>query len=123
MYVWYNVKVLRANAKGVFVTTIHAINSGIVKLAKLQRTTTVYRGVSGGVLPSEFLLPDQYGAIGGVEAAFMSTTTDRNVAMEFANRKAADGSQRPSMLFHITMGMIDKGADVEFLSQFPVEHE
>ena len=122
MYVAYN-GVLRRNEKGRYVTTLHAINSGVVKLSRLQRTATVYRGVSGGVLPASFFEPDEHGAIGGVEAAFMSTSTDRAVALEFASRRGADGQARPSMLFHIKMGMIDRGASVEFLSQFPIEHE
>ena len=79
MYVWYNVRVLRKGLKGQFVTTIHCISSAIVKMAKLQKTATVYRGVSGGVLPESFFTPDANGSVGGVEAAFMSTSTNREV--------------------------------------------
>lgn len=123
MYVIYNNRVLRFGIKGEYVTTLHTINSAILKLAKLQKTATVYRGVSGGVLPESFFQPDANGSVGGVEAGFMSTTTDRGVALEFAQRKSAAGRTRPSMLFHIKMGMVDKGASVEFLSQFPHEKE
>ena len=123
MYVHYNNRVLREAVRGEYVTTLHAINSGVVKLGRLQRATTVYRGVAGGVLPSSFFEPDEHGAVGGVEAAFMSTTTERSVALEYATRRGADGTARPSMLFHIKMGMIDRGASVSFLSQFPAENE
>ena len=123
MYVWYNNRVLRKAKRGLYVTTIHAINSAIVKLSRFQKCVTVYRGVAGGVLPDAFFTPDANGAVGGVEAAFMSTTTERTVAMDYAQRKGADGAPRPSMLFHIKMGMIDKGANVSFLSQFPSECE
>lgn len=83
----YNVRVLRKGVKGMYVTTIHCISSAIIKLARLQTTATVYRGVAGGVLPDSFFTPDEKGAIGGVEAAFMSTSTNREVAMEFARRR------------------------------------
>ena len=45
----------------------------------------VYRGMSGGTLPEEFRIPDEFGVRGGVEKAFMSTTTDRSVAMGYAS--------------------------------------
>ena len=64
-----------------YTTTLHAINSAIVKLSKLTRATTVYRGISGRVLPDEFWHPNEFGVKGGVEAAFMSTTTNREVAL------------------------------------------
>jgi hypothetical protein len=37
-----------------YVTTIHVINSAIVKLGKVIKAQSVYRGVSGRVLPSSF---------------------------------------------------------------------
>ena len=49
----------------------------------------------------------------------MSTTTDRTVAMEYASRDVTV----PSIVFQIRMGMIDKGADVSWVSQFPAEAE
>lgn len=123
MYVIYNNRILRMGIKGEYVTTLHTINSAVLKLSKLQQMATVYRGVSGGVLPDSFFTPDENGSVGGVEAGFMSTTTERAVALEFAQRRTAGGRVRPSMLFHIKMGMVDKGASVEFLSQFPHEKE
>ena len=53
-------------------TTIHAINSGILKLARKVRACTVYRGVSGVVLPQQFEQEDQFGIRGG---ASMATTS------------------------------------------------
>ena len=61
MYVWYNCRVLRKGVKGMYITTIHCISSAIVKMAKLQKTATVYRGVAGGVLPDAFFTPDENG--------------------------------------------------------------
>jgi len=42
MYVLYNNGVLRARARGKYVTTIHAINSGCLKLSRMQRACTVW---------------------------------------------------------------------------------
>ena len=111
-----------------YTTTLHVINSAIVKLKNLTRAGTVYRGISGGVLPPEFwdervwrdrrpveekasLSPSptpspspskRYGVMGGVEFAFMSTTRDRAVAVDYAGSKAAS-------VLEIRMGMIDRG--------------
>ena len=54
---------------------------------------------------------------GGVEFSFMSTTLDREVALAYARRKNS-GAQ---LVFEVQMGMIDRGADLSWLSQY--EHE
>ena len=45
------------------------INSSVVKLGKLTQAGTVYRGITGGVLPDEFWEENDYGVCGGVEAS------------------------------------------------------
>ena len=62
-------------------TTIHAINSIIVKLSPLTRITPLYRGWTGATLPEAFFKPDALGFRGGVEYGFSSTTTDRAQAV------------------------------------------
>ena len=49
----------------------------------------------------------------------MSTTTDREVALGYMRQTAKEAK----MVFEIRMGMIDRGADVSLLSQFPGEKE
>jgi len=117
MYVHYN-NTLRKQVFGEFTTTLHAINSGIVKLSKLTKATTVYRGVDR-LLPDEFWKASEDGVMGGVERAFMSTSVDRKVALGYMNQS----KQTVKILFQIRMGMIDRGADVSCLSQFPAERE
>ena len=39
---------------------------------------------SGRVLPEQFWKPNEFGVKGGIEAAFMSTTSDRAVAVQYA---------------------------------------
>ena len=63
-----------------YATTLHVINSAVIKVGKLTFAGKVYRGVSGRALPEEFWKQNQYGVRGGIEAAFMSTTLDRKVA-------------------------------------------
>lgn len=48
----------------IFLTTIHMIVSGLIKLSKLTKLgdgVTLFRGLSGRNLPKEFLKADEYG--------------------------------------------------------------
>ena len=47
--------------RGRFVTTIHSINSGILKLSNLTPVLCVYRGASGLQLPEQLELPTKFG--------------------------------------------------------------
>ena len=104
-----------------FCTTLHALNSAIIKLSRTQRAERVFRGAAGGVLPAEFWKPNEQNVRGGIELAFMSTTTDRDIALHYGG--AAGTSDKPSIVFEMQMGMIDRGAPVQWCSQFPGEAE
>ena len=105
-----------------YCTTLHAINSAVVKMGKVLKATRVYRGLLGSVLPESFLAANSWGVRGGVEYAFMSTTTDLDVARQYAGFEAA-GEPKASIVLSIQMGMIDRGADLSWLSQYPHERE
>jgi ankyrin repeat protein len=108
-----------ASCKGnTYVTTIHAINSMVVKASKLTKVGRVYRGVSGGVLPDSFWTANKYGVRGGVERSFISTTYDRAEAMRYAS-----ADDKPSVVFELQMGMIDRGCDLAWISQYKGERE
>ena len=100
-----------------YATTLHGINSAIIKLGKLTMATKVYRGISGMALPKEFWEPNGYGVRGGVESAFMSTTLEREVAMGYAS---GDRS-RMGIVIEVQQGMVNRGADISWLSQYPHE--
>ena len=102
-----------------YTTTIHAINSCIVKSAKLTAASKIYRGIAGMALPPVFWTANEFGVRGGVERAFLSTTTDRSVAMGYA---AGEGANY-GLVFEIQQGMVDRGADISWLSQYPHERE
>ena len=145
--------------QNLYPTTLHAINSAVIKLGKLMKVQKVYRGLSGKSLPKQMLKKDQHNVSGGVEVpsqrndatrvcvasvlvlpacctdafgqfpthssvvlrcpvqfAFMSTTTKKDVALHYAT-----GSKSNRMMYEIQMGMVDRGADLKWLSQY--EHE
>ena len=83
MYIHYNGLVLRRSVKGKYVTTIHAINSGIIKLSTLTPVITVYRGMSGLELPRDLEVANKFGGKLGIENSFMSTTTNQDVARHY----------------------------------------
>jgi len=100
-----------------YATTLHGINSAVIKLGKLTVATKVYRGVSGMKLPDTFWTANEFGVKGGVENGFMSTTLDRGVAMGYAK---GDGS-RPGIVIEAKQGMVNRGAEISWLSQYPHE--
>jgi len=102
-----------------YTTTLHAINSAVIKLGKLTKATKVYRGIAGMALPAEFWTPNEVGVRGGVENAFMSTTLERDVALGYAQ---GDGI-RMGIVLEAQQGMVSRGADITWLSQYAHERE
>jgi hypothetical protein len=108
-----------------YVTTLHAINSGISKLAsfwELPKSRRVYRGYSGMDVSKLFLERDVFGCSGGVEPSVLATTVDWNTAV-FYSKKGKCGTQNQGIIFEIEVGQVDRGADISWLSQFPKEKE
>ena len=87
---------------GRFTSTLHAVNSGVVKLSQLQPATVVYRGVSGMKLPEPFLVPSKFNVRGGVEYGFMSATLDQRVALRYATSNPDEPSTL--MVMQVTRG-------------------
>ena len=59
------------------------------------------------------------GVRGGVEFGFMSTTPRQGIAEEYA----AMGAAGHKLVFEVQMGMVDRGAELDWLSQYPAEKE
>jgi hypothetical protein len=76
----------------------------------------VFRGISRGKLPREFWKPNKFKVRGGIEYAFMSCTRDPEVSKSYATAQPTYG---PGMLLEIHMGMVARGADVAWISQYP----
>ena len=79
------VKLAKALTLGnMYTTTIHAINSCVIKLSKLTKAGKVWRGIKDATLPKEFWVPNEMGVRGGIEYGFSSTTTDKAQALLYA---------------------------------------
>ena len=59
-----------------YTTTLHTLNSLIVKCSKLTKAVRVYRGTSRGVLPQSFWDENEHGVRGGVEFVSAKGTWD-----------------------------------------------
>ena len=69
----------------------------------------VYRGLGKMLLPRQFWVPHGSPAWrGGVERAFMSTTTDKDVAMFYTGSRGT--------VAEIRVGRIQNGGDVSWIS-------
>ena len=55
-----------------------------------------------------------------MEFAFLSTTLDRDVAMKYA-RGNYDPATGLGVVLEITPGLVDRGADLSWVSQYPFE--
>ncbi|KAL1498967.1 hypothetical protein AB1Y20_013487 [Prymnesium parvum] len=97
-------------------TTIHAINSLIIKLSKLTVATKVYRGFCYAKLPDSFWTRNSEGIRCGIEYGFSSTTTERSVAEHY-------GTGPAGTIFEMQMGLVDRGAELVWISQYPHEAE
>jgi hypothetical protein len=104
-----------------FRTTLNVFMSAITKLSSVAPIQKVYRGTSGGVYPVAFWQPNRQNVRGGIDPAFMSTSTDRSFAMNFAR---TDDKDKASVLFEMQPTMISGGgASLQWCSQFPKEAE
>ena len=85
-------------------------------MSRLTKVKPLYRGWTDATLPKTFFEADDMGVKGGVEYGFSSTTTERAQAVHYAQGKA-------STILELQMGMVDRGADISWLSQYPHEEE
>ena len=61
---------LHAHLAGSYETTIHAINSAVLKLSKLTYVSKIYRGSQGATLPKAFFVANEFNVKGGVDVRF-----------------------------------------------------
>eukprot|EP00960_Hanusia_phi_P040771 754647-Hanusia_phi.AAC.1 len=128
MYVKY-IKILRAFRLGEmraaaesnqYVTTIHCIVSGVIKLSKLEQLPSrrvVYRALKGSQTIESCMHEDELGWYSGVDYGIVSATGDLQLAIQNA------GKWTPPTVLEIRCGPMGRGADLEFLSQYPEEQE
>ena len=115
-------------ADNTFPTTIFILVSAIQKLSRCMNIpagTLLYRGLGGSMeLPDTFFVPSQNcitpNALGYCEFAFMSTTQDRSVAVQYSGVR--DNKPKASIM-EIHPNSVDRGADISDFSQYPGEKE
>ena len=73
-----------------FMTTIHVLNSLILKLSRVQAAEKVYCGLNEGVLPDQFWEVNKQGIQGGIELGFMSASLDKKMGIKFAKNDEKD---------------------------------
>ena len=101
-----------------FAATTGFITTGLKQLRLIacqspdaRRELVMYRGIANRRLGDSF--------VGGSELACMSTTLDPATAMEFASSQPGD-----ALIFrYVSRTPLDRGADVRFLSAYPLEAE
>lgn len=92
-----------------YVSTIHAINSCVIKLSKLSVAGKVWRGVCYGKLPDCFWTANAEGIRGGVEFGFGSCTREKQQAVHYATGCGIAHPNDAMTIFEMSMGMVDRG--------------
>ena len=103
-----------------FATTIFVLASAVQKLARLEKIpegTRLYRGLGGAMeLPESFWRADGRGCRGYAEWGFMSTTSDKSIALAYSGVR----EQKPlPMVLVLAASSIDRGACIRDFSQYP----
>jgi len=100
-------------------TTLFCVSSGLMKLGRhtdIPDDGFVYRGLGKMLLPQQFWVPHGNPPWkGGVERAFMSTTTNKDIALFYSEGKGT--------VAEISVGRIQIGGDMGWVSMYPGEKE
>jgi hypothetical protein len=99
-------------------TSIFALISACNKMSRITEMPPgrrVYRGLGGMTLGNQWFENNSRGVRSGVELAFMSTTENMSVALQYSGiRRGEVGT-----VFEFDVGAIDCGARLNTLSQYP----
>jgi hypothetical protein len=103
-----------------FSTSISVLASALQKIARcsnIKEGTLLYRGLGGKMeMPDSFFKPDENGCRGFAEWGFMSTTSDKSIAIQYSGVKEG----RPTaMILVLRTNATDRGASIQEFSQYP----
>lgn len=122
MAAWASARVNCTN----YATTLHVIKSVLLRLGKLMTACKLYRGLSGMAPPPSFLA-EHFHVRGGIEPGFLTASRSRQKAVSWAQLvkggTTPEGSEMFGLLFEIDQGLVDRGADITWFSQYPREDE
>lgn len=101
-----------------FVTTINVLVSAVTKLSRVSVIPAgleLYRGLGGLMdLPPHFHSVDERGCSGFMEYGFMSTSSERSVAVQYSG--VSKGRPR-AMVMALRADSVDRGACIAEFSQ------
>ena len=104
----------------VYTTTIYVLASAVLNIARETRLPAglkLFRGLGGDkTLPVSFFKSNDKGHKGILEWAFMSTTANKSIALQYSGIR--QGKPYPTIL-EIDSGTVDRGADLTNFSQYP----
>lgn len=109
-------------AGNLFSTTIHVLQSAVVKIAQHTRIpdgVALYRGLSAK-LPPHFYHANEQGCKGYAEWGFMSTTANREIAVMYSGVKKG---QPTATVLQMRANAVNRPACIEAFSQYPHERE
>ena len=107
-----------------FSTTIAVLASAIQKISRvaiIPEGTTFYRGLSRCMeLPEAFFHADDTGRRGFAEWGFLSTTSNKDVALTYSySGGQADAAAPIPIVIKISSSAVDRGASIHAFSQYP----
>jgi hypothetical protein len=91
----------------------------VSRRTRIPSNLLLYRGIGGLRLPPHFYKSKEYHK-GFVEWGFMSTTSNKAVAMQYTG---VDRGQEHPTILRIRPASVDHGADISEFSQYPGERE
>ena len=104
----------------VYTTTIYVLASAVLNIARETRLPAglkLFRGLGGDkTFPVSFFKSNDKGHKGILEWAFMSTTANKSIALQYSGIR--QGKPYPTIL-EIDSGTVDRGADLTNFSQYP----
>ena len=107
-----------------YATSLHLINSAILKLSRLGTLQPIYRA-AGRDSMSKLSEADHLGECGTLEFAFLHTSADRFALVEYMKGVGAvhDRPGQHSMIFEIVQDAEHRGANLSAISQYPAQRE
>jgi hypothetical protein len=114
-----------SNGSNLYSTTIAVLASAIQKISRvaiIPEGTIFYRGLSRRMeLPDAFFRPDSMGRRGFAEWGFLSTTSNKDVALtySYSGWGQADATAPIPIVIKISSSAVDRGASIHVFSQYP----
>ena len=114
-----------SNGSNLYSTTIAVLASAIQKISRvaiIPEGTIFYRGLSRRMeLPDAFFRADSMGRRGYAEWGFLSTTSNKEVALtySYSGGGEADATAPIPIVIKISSSAVDRGASIHVFSQYP----